>query len=306
MKNGMAFVAAGLLIGACSGDSGPPTGTSQTGTIAGQVVDADSANAGVASASIQLTGPGGSRTATTNATGAFTVTGAATGAWQATLQLPPAYRLPASGSLTRNATVVANQTATLTTFSLVRPKGSASGSVSAQGTPLAGGSVAAARPGFTGTSAVPTAAGFTISNLAAGPWTLTYTPPATHALASAESGTRAVTIVESQTAAATAFQVQPAGTPGVIVINLNGTTFVNGTITIPAGTTVRWVNQDGLTHTVTPENTSQAGVWTRQETTSAGTVFEHTFTVPNQTYRYRCEPHSTSFTSGMVGTITVT
>jgi plastocyanin len=56
---------------------------------------------------------------------------------------------------------------------------------------------------------------------------------------------------------------------------------------------------------VTPENSSQAGVGARQTTSSPGVVFEHTFTVANQTYRYRCEPHSADFTSGMVGVITV-
>jgi plastocyanin len=76
-------------------------------------------------------------------------------------------------------------------------------------------------------------------------------------------------------------------------------------ITIRAGSTIRWVNQSGLFHTITPQNTAQAGVWQRAETAANGTVLEHTFSTAGQTYNYRCEPHSSSFTSGMVGTITV-
>lgn len=306
MRNA-ALALAGLVLVACSSDGGgPPTGNTQTGTIAGQVIDADSGNAGVSGVSVQLAGPGGTQTVTTAAGGAFTAAGLAAGSWQATLQLPAAYRLAAGETLTRSATVAANQTATLTTYRMARPKGNAAGSASAQGTPVAGGMVAASRAGFAGGSATPTAAGFTITNLVAGPWTLTYTPPGTHVLAPGESGTRNVVIAENQTTTAAAFQLEPPGTPGVVIINLSGTTFVNGTITIPAGTTVRWVNQDGGTHTVTPENASQQGGFARQTTSAPGTVLEHTFTVPNQTYRYRCEPHSSNFTTGMVGAITVT
>jgi plastocyanin len=299
----LGIIAAGVGLSACSGD-GPPTGNSQTGTIAGQVIDADSGNSGVAGVSVQLAGPAGTQTVTTGAGGGFSVANAATGAWTATLQLPASYRLAASETGTRSSTVTASQTTTLANFMMARPKGSVTGTATEGSAGIAGGTVSATRPGFTTRDATPTAAGYTIANLAVGPWSLAYTPPETHDLVSGESGTRTVTIAENATATATAFELEDA--PVVVEIRLNGTTFENGTITIAPGTTVRWINVDGVGHTVTPENTSQPGVWSRQVTSSPGTVFEHTFTVPSQTYRYRCEPHSSSFTSGMVGVITVT
>jgi plastocyanin len=301
------IIAAGVGLGACSSGDGPPTGNSQTGTIAGQVIDADSGNSGVSGISVQLAGPAGTQTVTTGAGGGFSVANAATGAWTATLQLPASYRLAANETGTRSSTVTASQTTTLAMFLMARPKGSVTGTATEGSAGIAGGTVAATRPGFTVHDATPTAAGYTIADLASGPWSLAYTPPATHDLVAGESGTRTVTIAEGATATASAFELEDAPPQSQVVeIRLNGTTFENGTITIAAGTTVRWINVDGADHTVTPENASQSGVWQRQVTSSQGTVFEHTFTVSNQTYRYRCEPHSTNFTSGMVGVITVT
>src|SRR5690606_1950040 len=137
-------------------------------------------------------------------------------------------------------------------------------------------------------------------------WTIAYTPPATHQLAGGESGTRMAAVTEGQTTNVSAFLLQPAPPqPTTVEIHLSGTSFSPSDITIAPGTTVRWINDDGGSHTVTPENSSQPGVWQRQTTSTAGVVFEHTFTVGNQTYRFRCEPHSANFTSGMVGVITV-
>ena len=299
-------IAAGVGLGACSSGDGPPTGNSQTGTIAGQVIDADSGNSGVSGISVQLAGPAGTQTVTTVAGGGFSVANAATGAWTATLQLPASYRLAANETGTRSSTVTASQTTTLSMFLMARPKGSVTGTATEGSTGIAGGTVAATRPGFTAHDATPTAAGYTIADLAVGPWSLAYTPPATHDLVSGESGTRTVTIAEGATATASAFELEDKPQSQVVEIRLNGTTFQNGTVTIAPGTTVRWINESGGPHTVTPENTSQSGVWQDQTMSTQGQVFEHTFTVPNQTYRYRCEPHSTSFTSGMVGVITVT
>jgi plastocyanin len=183
--------------------------------------------------------------------------------------------------------------------------GTVTGTAVSGGSGVAGGSVVASRAGSADRTATPTAAGYTIGNLAVGTWSLAYTPPTTHVLASGEDGSRSVAISDGQTTTASAFQLDPAA-PGVVEVRLSGTSFLPGAITVSPGTTVRWINDTSDSHTVTPENTSQPGVWQRQTTSSQGTVFEHTFSVANQTYRYRCEPHSTNFTSGMVGTVTVT
>lgn len=92
---------------------------------------------------------------------------------------------------------------------------------------------------------------------------------------------------------------------GTVEIHITGTSFSPSTVTITPGTRVIWINETSDFHTVTPENAAQAGVWERAQTTTRGTVMEHTFAAATQTYRYRCEPHSASFTSGMVGLITV-
>jgi plastocyanin len=86
-------------------------------------------------------------------------------------------------------------------------------------------------------------------------------------------------------------------------------------LTVPVGTTVRWVNQEAITHTVTSgswgevnESTGLRGTQTPDgkydHTLSPkgqdGDTFEFTFTEPG-TYQYFCRPHQSMF-----GTITVT
>jgi plastocyanin len=89
-------------------------------------------------------------------------------------------------------------------------------------------------------------------------------------------------------------------------IHLTGNfAFAPNDITIQAGTRVRWVNDVAVFHTITPENAQQPGVWADAEVATAGQTFEHTFNTPGQTYRYRCRPHSSNFTTGMVGVIRV-
>ena len=92
---------------------------------------------------------------------------------------------------------------------------------------------------------------------------------------------------------------------GTIDVRMTGSAFIPANITITRGSKVRWLNDSGVFHTVTPETATQTGGFQRQTTSSNGLVFEHTFDTAAQTYRYRCEPHSSSFTAGMVGSIQV-
>ncbi|MCH7730620.1 hypothetical protein IID21_03795 [Patescibacteria group bacterium] len=71
-------------------------------------------------------------------------------------------------------------------------------------------------------------------------------------------------------------------------------------LTVPVGTTVTWVNQDGVQHTTTsgtPDNPT--GVWD-SPLLSKGDTFSHTFTKAG-VYPYFCRPHS----SFMKATVTV-
>lgn len=85
----------------------------------------------------------------------------------------------------------------------------------------------------------------------------------------------------------------------VTVIDLTSSlTFSPDDVTIAPGTTVRWVNQANITHTVTPDGHSE---WTEWETTISGEQFEHTFSTTG-TYEYYCDPHRSD---GMTGVIRV-
>ena len=70
-------------------------------------------------------------------------------------------------------------------------------------------------------------------------------------------------------------------------------------ITVPAGTTVTWVQSGNNPHTTT----SYDGLWDSGILPGgSGQTFSYTFNTPG-TYRYFCRPHEAI---GMVGTVTVT
>jgi plastocyanin len=77
----------------------------------------------------------------------------------------------------------------------------------------------------------------------------------------------------------------------VSIVNMS---FSPSSLTVTAGTTVTWTNNDGMTHTTTSNDPGfDSGNMT------AGTKFTHSFSTPG-TYAYHCSIHS-----GMTGTITV-
>ena len=73
-------------------------------------------------------------------------------------------------------------------------------------------------------------------------------------------------------------------------------------LTINAGDSVRWTNQDSVSHTVTSgTNCQDNGVWTSSEFLSNGQTFSLTFSQAG-TYPYFCSPHCFL---GMTGTVLV-
>ncbi len=78
-------------------------------------------------------------------------------------------------------------------------------------------------------------------------------------------------------------------------VAIRGFAFQPNTITVPVGTTVRWTNQDSVSHTTT----SNDRVWD-SGTLRQGQSFSFTFTKPG-TFPYFCAIHP-----GMTGTVVVT
>jgi plastocyanin len=76
-------------------------------------------------------------------------------------------------------------------------------------------------------------------------------------------------------------------------------------ISVPAGTTVRWVNNGRQDHDVIPAGeTDASGEWGADPGDFApGGTYEHTFAEPG-TYNYYCTLHGTE-SAGMVGVVVV-
>jgi len=84
------------------------------------------------------------------------------------------------------------------------------------------------------------------------------------------------------------------GSATTAAINMQNFAFSPDTLTIKAGTTVTWTNQDDATHTVT----SYTGLFDSGNL-GKGDTFSYTFTQPG-TYKYHCVTHA-----NMVATIIV-
>jgi plastocyanin len=91
----------------------------------------------------------------------------------------------------------------------------------------------------------------------------------------------------------------PLSKPSTNDITIQGMAFSPANKTITVGTTIKWTNQDGVTHTITsgvPGNPTSA--FDSGNLASNGS-FSHTFNQAG-TYKYYCKIHTT-----MTGTITV-
>jgi len=96
---------------------------------------------------------------------------------------------------------------------------------------------------------------------------------------------------------------EPEEVDGLVVIRLGADLRFNpSSLTVPAGTTVRWVNDVPMFHTITPDSTAQPGVWTRRVMNARNETFSDTFSQAGETYTYHCEPH---LANGMTATVRV-
>ncbi|HEX8361074.1 MAG TPA: plastocyanin/azurin family copper-binding protein [Longimicrobium sp.] len=84
----------------------------------------------------------------------------------------------------------------------------------------------------------------------------------------------------------------PPPTNNVVTIHLtSGLRFAPADVTIAPGTTVRWVNDVAMGHTITPDDAGQAGAWPSTGISEAGAVYEKVFTTTGD-FAYHCNPHS--------------
>ena len=84
------------------------------------------------------------------------------------------------------------------------------------------------------------------------------------------------------------------------IVSISNMSFVPSTVTISAGSSVTWVNNDSMDHTVTSDTALfDSGTISAAGTSGAGGTFTYTFNTPG-TYPYHCAIHP-----GMTGTIVV-
>lgn len=139
------------------------------------------------------------------------------------------------------------------------------------------------------------------SNLDAGSYEAEAVVPSGLELAAGESARKAVTVAAGATASVAIALVSSGGSNGDDVVEIHltaGNRFSPSSVTITPGTTVRWINDTGTFHTITPDEHSE---WSRVEMTTEGQEFSHTFENLGD-FDYFCEPH---LGEGMTGSITV-
>ena len=111
-----------------------------------------------------------------------------------------------------------------------------------------------------------------------------------------ETAARAAGVVQAPSLAGVA---QNAGEPLSVTIHEDHFRFIPSQLTIPAGTTVIWVNDEQAKHTASADDGSfDSG------DQALGVRFEHTFTEPG-TYPYYCRYHGDVGGVGMAGTVVV-
>jgi plastocyanin len=99
-------------------------------------------------------------------------------------------------------------------------------------------------------------------------------------------------------AEATPTEASPAAEE--VQVQVAGFAFNPARLTVKAGSTVVWTNEDGAPHTVTADDGSFKSGTLRQ-----GDTFSQTFSTPGE-YPYYCEFHGGPGGAGMAGSVVVT
>lgn len=122
--------------------------------------------------------------------------------------------------------------------------------------------------------------------------------PAGYVLSSG-GDTRKTVMVSDGGEAEVSFALEVDGSSSTVEVHMTSSlTFSPAEVTIEPGTTVRWINDASVFHTITPDGHS---AWSRATVNSTGQTFEVTFNSEG-VFPYYCEPHQSQ---GMTGTVTV-
>lgn len=133
----------------------------------------------------------------------------------------------------------------------------------------------------------------------AGAYDVEITVPAGYDIAGGGDDRQSVTVSEGQSRTV-AFTLESSSS--VVEVHLtSGFAFSPADVTIEPGTTVRWVNDVSVFHTITPDGHTE---WSRATVNTAGDEFTHTFDTEGD-FPYYCEPHGGPNGQGMSGSITV-
>ena len=296
---GVAALALVVGLAACSGDDGgtdpepDPTGSVRV------TVTAD--GSALAATSVRLYADGGAtalQTAATAANGQVTFADLDVGAYDVDIVVPAGYELAAGQTLRRDVTVEEDEVATLTfaleeivvapTVGQIRARvteGSAGVAAVAVNLYEAGGSAVLETLSTAGDGRA------LFTELDPGDYDVEIELPAGYTMAGADQARKEVSVSAGVISDVT-FSVDG---PDVTIVQAEGTSFSPASITVDAGTTVRWQRVNG-THTVTPVGHTE---WSETQINGTNTTFEHTFDQVGE-YDYECVFHT-----GMTGTVTV-
>lgn len=133
-------------------------------------------------------------------------------------------------------------------------------------------------------------AGATVLAACAVPSDTSYGPPATAPATTADQATQPTSNMANMPGMTG--MVMPAVAPGADApvaadtVAIQNFAFAPGTVTVKAGTTVTWTNQDQEPHTVT----SVSGDELKSPALNTGQTFKHTFATPGH-FEYLCTIH---------------
>ena len=138
---------------------------------------------------------------------------------------------------------------------------------------------------------------FSFEEVEGGNWEIVFTPPEYFELADGQQGVSTITVPEGGNLTVDR-TLSPVAAPQSIEIGMAAVTFVEDDVTVVPGSTVTWVNQGDMSHTITPEGHSE---WTSGSVSNAGETFQVVLNNPGD-WNYFCQPH---LAQGMTGVVRV-